>query len=129
MTLTTVHWLAIIGFALSAYFLYVKKKQKTKNYKALCDITDTISCLKAARSKYGNLMILPNAFFGLLFYAIILVLVSLNLWLYVFYLAVVASLFSIFLIYISFKIKVACPVCVSTYIINFLILYFSYGLQ
>jgi len=121
--------LAAVGFILSAYFLYIKSNQTKKNYKALCDITDTISCSKAASSKYSNIMILPNSFFGLLFYAILFILASIGTIQYIFYLSIISSLFSLYLIYILFKIKVACPVCIAVHIINFLILYYSYVLQ
>ena len=126
MSLTTIHWLALAGLILSAYFLYVKiKRSSTKNYKALCDFTETISCSKAAESRYSSLAILPNAVYGIIFYLLVFTLV-LSFSQFVFYLAILASLISLYLIFISFKIKVFCPVCISTYIINFLILYFSY---
>jgi len=127
MPLATIQWLALLGFILSVYFIYVKKKHaSTKNYKALCDFTQTISCSKAAESKYGSIAIIPNAYYGIIFYILVFILVfSLNQ--LVFYLGILASLFSLFLIFASFKIKIFCPLCVSTYIINFLILYLSYA--
>jgi len=126
MPLTIIHWLALVGFILSMYFLYVGRKlSSTKNYRALCDITETISCSKAAKSKYSSLAVIPNALYGVIFYFLVFVLFpSYNQ--FVFYLAVMASLISLYLVIISFKMKVICPVCISTYIINFLILYFSY---
>ena len=126
MYLTTIHWLALVGLILSIYFLYVKiKNSSIKNYRALCDFTETISCTKAAESKYSSLAIMPNALYGVVFYLLIFILV-LSFSQFVLYLAILASFISLYLIFISFKIKVFCPVCISTYIINFLILYFSY---
>jgi len=121
-----IYVLLVIGFLLSAYFIYVKKKQQISNYRALCDINETISCSKAANSKYSNIFVLPNALFGLFFYLVIFVLNYFNNFLFIFYLSIIGSLFSIYLIYISIKIKVACPICILVYIVNFLILYFSY---
>ena len=123
---SVIYLLSIIGFVLSAYFLYVKKKQQTSNYRALCDISETISCSKAANSRYSNIFLLPNAFFGMIFYLLVFALNYLNLFMFVFYLAVFSSLFSVCLIYISIRTKIACPVCILAYIVNFLILWFSY---
>ena len=125
---TIINWLAILGFLLSLYFLYVKTKQKNNNYKALCDISDTISCSKAAKSNYSALFGFSNAILGVIFYPIVFILQLSSFNFYIFYLSIIASLFSLYLIYISFKIKVLCPVCITTYIINFLILYFSFPL-
>ena len=122
MELIIVHYLALLGIILSIYFLYVKHNQSNKNYKALCDVTDKISCSKAAKSKYSNLAVLPNALYGIIFYLLVFFL-PINL---VFYLAILASFLSLYLIFVSIKIKVLCPVCISTYLVNFLILYFSF---
>mgnify|MGYP001563519763 CR=1 FL=1 len=124
--ITIISWLSILGFLLSLYFFYVKTNQRNKNYKALCDISDTISCSKAAKSNYSSLFGFSNAILGVIFYPFIFALNFFNYSNYIFYLATISSLFSLYLIYISFRIKVACPVCITTYIINFLVLYFSY---
>jgi vitamin-K-epoxide reductase (warfarin-sensitive) len=124
MPLTLIQYLASFGLILSIYFLYVKNQNsKSKKYKALCDITEKISCSKAAKSKYSNLVVLPNALYGIIFYTLVLVFPT-NI---VLYLAIFASLISLYLIYTSIKIKVFCLVCTLTYIINFLILFFSYS--
>jgi len=119
-------YLSIIGFILSIYFLQVKYKQKTKNYRAICDFSDTISCSKAAKSKYANLFILPNAFYGVIFFVLVYALNWIGWFAPIFYLSIVASLISLYLIFLLIKIKVFCPVCVGTYIVNFLIMYISY---
>ena len=127
MALTLIQWLAIIGFLLSVYFIYVKDKIKSKKkYKALCDITENISCSKAAKSSYSQIFVIPNAFLGIIFYSFVFIFSLFGFNLYIFILSVLASLLSIYLIFLSFKFKIACPVCISTYIINFLILYISY---
>ena len=129
MQLIIFHYLALIGFLLSAYFLYMKnKKSKNKNYKPICDITKTISCSKAAKSKYSSIAILPNAFYGIIFYIIIFTLSFLQVQ-YIFYLSIIASIISICLMFISIKIKAFCPVCFSIYVINFVMLYLSYRLR
>ena len=116
--------LALIGILLSTYTLYVRHRLKTNHYKPVCDISDTISCSRAIESKHSTTFILPNALFGLGYYIATLVL-SFNLT-YVFYLAIPASLFTLYLMGISFKMRNACLVCIATYIVNFSILFYSF---
>jgi len=123
--LTTIQWLSIIGLILSIYFLYVRTKIRNTQYKPLCDINENISCTKAAKSKHSNVLILPNSIYGIIFYITIFLLSSLNLTLYTFIIAALATLFTIYLITISLKQKIYCPVCIATYIINFAILYLA----
>ena len=110
--------LAILGFLLSLYSLYVEWKLSiSKNYKPLCDINNRISCTKAFESKYGHLFILPNPFYGLVFYSLVFILTGYSD--YVFYLASASLIFSIYLAYISyFKQKNFCLVCTLIYLIN-----------
>ncbi len=121
-----INFLSIIGFSLSLYFLNVRNQQKNKKYKAFCDLNNIISCSKAARSRYSSLFFLPNAVFGMIFYPLILLLTIFNQFMIIFYLSLIASLFSIILIFISIKIKTLCPVCTLIYVISFFMLYFSY---
>lgn len=128
MVLQVIILLSIFGFLFSLYFLFVKRKKTlNKDYKAFCDLSDRISCSKAANSKYSNLLVFPNAFFGVIFYILVVIFAFLGFYSYIFYLALMASLLSLYLIYISIKIKVFCPVCVSIYVINFLMLIVSYN--
>jgi len=119
--------LAIAGFLLSFYALYVEKKaDQDKNYKALCDISDKISCTKAFQSKWGKTFGIANSVHGLLFYALLFVLTFINIKL-IFYLAVFSVLGSFYLAYVlHFKLKIVCLVCYLTYIINIFLLIFSY---
>ena len=126
MSLTTIQILAIIGFVLSAYFLNIKWKIKlNKNFKALCDLSDRVSCSKAVKSKYSGIFIVPNALLGIIFYVLVFVLDLFTMNLYIFILSILALVFSVYLIFLSFKIGVACVVCITTYIINFFIFGFS----
>ena len=120
--------LALIGFLLSCYALYVKwRSSKSKKYHPLCDIAKNISCTKAFASTFGSLAFLPNAFYGSLFYALVFFLALANKEHIIFYLAIIACMSSIFLAYLSyFKQKNFCLVCTSIYILNFLLLFLSW---
>ena len=119
--------LAIIGLLLSIYALYVGKKSSEKHYKAACDINDKISCTKAFSSSYGKILGISNSVFGIIFYIIILILNALDNIQVIFYLAVISVIGSIYLAYISYiKLKILCIVCSSIYLVNILLLIFSY---
>jgi len=115
--------LAIIGFLLSTYYLSIRKKLKP-GYKPLCDISKNISCSKAIESKHSTLFIVPNALLGLFYYTVIFALAPVSMT-YVLYLSIPASLTSIYLIFMSIKMRNLCIVCLIVNIVNFLITGFS----
>jgi len=117
---------SIIGFLLSLYAVYIEHRAKPG--KAICDINEHISCTKAFQSEYGKTFGVSNAIGGLLFYVLVFVLALLNYNEYVFYLAVLSVLGSIYLGYISYaKLKNFCLVCSAIYVVNILLLVFSYS--
>ena len=120
--------LSVIGFVLSVYaFIVEKKKEKNSKYKALCDINDKISCTKVFSSKYGKMAILPNSFYGMIFYLVIFLLAFFGNINYIFYLSVISVIGSSYLAYVLyFKVKNFCLVCHGIYIVNILILIFSW---
>ena len=128
MALNEIKLLALIGLIISVYAAYVKRNlEKTINYKPLCDISKNISCSKAFLSNFSRLFVLPNAVFGVAFYAVIYLLASFEDYAFVFYLSLIAAIFSLYMAYVSyFKQKNFCLVCTASYIVNILLLYFSY---
>lgn len=121
--------LVIIGFWLSFYAYYVEKKLANKNYKPVCDISKEISCSRAFLSRYGKLLGKSNSFFGMFFYPVVYILFSLNFFSFVFLLSMLSALGSIYLAYLSYiKLRTFCLICTSIYLINFLLLFFSYKL-
>jgi vitamin-K-epoxide reductase (warfarin-sensitive) len=116
-----------IGIVLSAYALYVKHQLgKNKNYKAVCDINEKVSCTKPMGSEYGSLFLIPNSAFGIVFYGVMVLLGYFDELQAVFWLAVLAVVGSVYLAYVSFfKLKVVCPVCTAIYVVNILLLVFS----
>jgi len=120
--------LAIIGFVLSAYSIYISKKtNKNKNYKAFCDISEGISCTKALNSEYGSLAGFKNSTYGLFFYGIIYILALVNQNTFIFVLALASVIGSIYLAYVLYtRVKSFCIICHGIYAVNVLILIYSY---
>jgi vitamin-K-epoxide reductase (warfarin-sensitive) len=126
---------SIIGLLLSiyAYYVEIKTKQNSK-YKAVCDITEGASCGKVVTSEYGKIVDgISNSVGGIGFYILVLRLTFYNLPVLItslqaiFYLSVLSVLGSIYLAYLQyFKIKSLCVVCTAIYIVNILLVVFSY---
>ena len=116
--------LAVLGFFLSIYALYVKhRKKKNPLYKPLCDIRENISCTKAFASEYSELTALPNMISGIVFYALVFAAAWFKLTLVVTALSFLAVLLSCYLGYVSYyQQKNYCVVCSAVYFVNVLIL-------
>lgn len=120
--------LGAIGLLLSIYAYYIEyESRKHKHYHAVCDLNDQVSCTKAFSSKYGHIMGVSNSLFGVLFYILIIVLVILSLPNIILYLSIISLIGSIYLAYASyFKLKNFCLICNAIYLINILLVVFSY---
>ncbi|XP_076367268.1 vitamin-K epoxide reductase [Tachypleus tridentatus] len=130
----------VVGLVLSFYAYYVEiEKEHNKDYKALCDISDHMSCSTVFTSKYGrgfgllghivgsnSQFNVPNSIFGIVFYTLQMALgqstdpfltkVEISL-------AFVSNIGSLYLAYILyFILHDFCVVCVSTYVVNALLL-------
>ncbi len=117
-----------IGFLLSAYSFYVEKKlEKNRRYKAVCDISDHMSCTAAAKSEYSAVGGIPNSIKGMFFYPFMALVSWLGSPQVVFYLAAASLVMTFYLLYVSyFKLKNYCLVCSGVYLVNILLFYFSY---
>ncbi|BFZ18880.1 hypothetical protein BsWGS_21919 [Bradybaena similaris] len=132
--------LCFIGLCISSFGLYIEiVKENNPNYVPFCDINSYIACSRALTSRYGkgfglvdkflsNTSILnqPNTVYGIAFYTSQAML-SLSSSSSTAVVQTVASVFanigSIYLGYILYYIiKDFCLVCVSTYVVNFLLL-------
>jgi vitamin-K-epoxide reductase (warfarin-sensitive) len=121
--MNTIQVIAGIGIFLSIYAHYISRKARHKDYRALCDISERISCTKAFTSKYAKLLGIPNALLGLLYYAAVFVLTTGGFVSILFWLSIFGVLASLVLAYISFfKLKNFCLVCTTTYLLNICIL-------
>ena len=132
--------LSITGLLLSIYALHVETQaSKDPEYVALCDISSmSLSCSKVLSSSYGRgfglISILlgdthplnqPNSVYGIIFYSIMMLMALLNNKItsgIQFYLSISSVAMSLYLAYILyFKLEELCPLCVSTYAVNFLL--------
>ncbi|XP_075687083.1 vitamin K epoxide reductase complex subunit 1-like protein 1 [Rhinoderma darwinii] len=129
-----------LGIALSVYAYHVEtSREKDAAYRALCDITPSISCSKVFTSRWGRGFGLvekilgsqsplnqPNSVFGVLFYTLQIALGFVGLaaaavTLLVTSLASIAG--SLYLAYILvYILEDFCVICVTTYVLNFILL-------
>ncbi|XP_074102924.1 vitamin-K epoxide reductase [Cotesia typhae] len=130
----------IVGMSLSYYAYIVETtKEKDHNYMAMCDISERVSCTKAFMSEYGkgfglipksSIFYLPNSIYGLVFYGIVFALNIFNKYgLAVITIVLTASsnLSSIYLAWILWKLNDICIICISTYIVNLILVILSYN--
>ena len=132
--------LSLAGLLLSLYALHVETQaSKDPEYVALCDISSlSLSCSKVLASRYGkgfgvvgpllgedHELNQPNSVYGIIFYSIMLLLAFLTgkfMSRLQFFLSVSSVIASVYLAYILyFILEELCPLCVSTYVVNFLL--------
>lgn len=129
-----------LGIALSVYAYHVEtSRENDAAYRALCDINPSISCSKVFTSRWGrgfglvenllgaqSLLNQPNSVFGVVFYALQIVLgfvglVAAAVTLLATSLVSIAG--SLYLAYILFYIlEDFCVICITTYVLNFILL-------
>jgi len=126
--LRTIFILAITGFIISFYAYFTETKLKEDaSYKPVCDISERISCSKPLQSEYANLFFISNTIVGIIFYVSIAILAFFNMAAAIFYAAIASGVATIYLAYLLyFKVQSLCIVCTSLYVVNALILFFSY---
>uniref|UniRef100_A0A182N1A9 vitamin-K-epoxide reductase (warfarin-sensitive) n=1 Tax=Anopheles dirus TaxID=7168 RepID=A0A182N1A9_9DIPT len=130
--------LSVVGFLLSLYTSYVElRAEHDRSYRALCDISERISCTKVFTSSYGrgfgivgrllgedSHLNVPNGFYGIFYYFLVaafsfsdhLGIARLNS-----YLMLAANGLSLYLAYLLyFVLQDMCIVCVTTYAVNLL---------
>ena len=132
--------LSITGMLLSLYALHVETQaSKDPEYVTLCDISSlSLSCSKVLSSSYGkgfgliSIMLgdnhplnQPNSVYGIIFYSIMIIMALLNTKIMSsiqFYMSLSSVIMSLYLAYILyFILEELCPLCVSTYAVNFLL--------
>ncbi|KAL2720639.1 vitamin K epoxide reductase complex subunit 1-like [Vespula squamosa] len=131
--------MCIIGTVLSYYAYIVETtKENDESYEALCDINEHISCSRVLTSEYGkgfglipnnSILYFPNSLYGLGFYLLITGLSILNDHSSVFtiiFLGILSNIASIYLAYILYLLKDICIICISSYIVNALILILAF---
>uniref|UniRef100_UPI00398E8B49 vitamin K epoxide reductase complex subunit 1-like protein 1 n=1 Tax=Pristiophorus japonicus TaxID=55135 RepID=UPI00398E8B49 len=142
---TSSRWLACgLGLALSLYAYHVEtSRERDAAYRAMCDISDSISCSKVFTSRWGrgfgllggvlghdSILNQPNSVYGLLFYLLQLMLSLTGSAMAAIVLAassVVSLAGSLYLAYVLiFVLHDFCLVCVTTYGINLLLFVLNY---
>ncbi|XP_010865864.1 vitamin K epoxide reductase complex subunit 1-like protein 1 [Esox lucius] len=134
----------VLGILLSVYAFHVEtEKSRDSNYRALCDISNSISCSKVFTSRWGrgfgllgsifgndSAMNQPNSVYGILFYVFQLLLgitVSAMAALILMTTSILSVMGSLYLGYILyFVLKDFCILCVTTYALNFILLMLNY---
>ncbi|XP_054913748.1 vitamin K epoxide reductase complex subunit 1 [Poeciliopsis prolifica] len=133
--------LGLLGLVLSVYALHVEiSRERDPDYRAMCDLGESVSCSKVFTSRWGrgfglvqlfvakdSVLNQPNSVLGILFYtlqmglglsvskktALALVICS--------WVSVAGSLYLASIL--AFILGDFCMVCVSTYVVNFALLY------
>lgn len=136
-------FLSLVGLLIAVYSYYVKWsfKRNPVNYRALCDLNETISCTRVVTSKYGSgfgfmgtlfgensVLNMSNSILGAVFYSLQIILTCYNQHELIQLTALTASVASIigsvYLAYILyFVLKDICIVCIASYVVNALLLY------
>lgn len=129
--------LIYMGLIISSYSLYVEfKHENDPSFKALCDINKLISCTSILTSNFGKgFGVLPqslayrNPVFGLIFYVSLYILLELPPRKFLCQLLIIATtmanLLTFYLAFILYLMGTICLVCVSSYIVNFLLFIYS----
>ncbi|KAK2910844.1 hypothetical protein QQF64_026411 [Cirrhinus molitorella] len=132
------------GILISLYAFHVEReKTRDSNYRAMCDLSSSISCSKVFTSRWGRGFGLlgtifgndsavnqPNSVYGILFYifqlllgltasamaALILMTTSIA--------SVMGSLYLGYILY--FVLKDFCVICITTYALNFILFVLNY---
>ena len=126
--LTSIIVLAGIGIVLSFYAWNVEQHVgRKKGYHAACDINEEVSCTRAFTSSYGRLLGASNSFYGMVFYALIILLALRQETGYILVLSILVLLASICLAYLQYvKVNTLCLVCNAIYVVNILLAIVSY---
>lgn len=124
MNILWIRILSVVGFLVSSYAYYIEHEAKThKGYKAICDLTESMSCAKAFTSSFGNIGGISNSLGGIVFYVLLFILSYTSYASYIRWLAVASIIGSVFLAYISyFKLKNFCIICTTIYFVNIALL-------
>ncbi|XP_032357952.1 vitamin K epoxide reductase complex subunit 1 [Etheostoma spectabile] len=134
-------FLCVVGLFLSVYALHVElSRERNPDYRAMCDLGESVSCSKVFTSRWGRGFGLvqffaakeshlnqPNSVLGIIFYTLQMGLgLSLSkkaamLLVFSSWVSVAGSLYLASIL--AFVLGDFCMVCVSTYIVNFALLF------
>jgi uncharacterized membrane protein/protein-disulfide isomerase len=119
---------AALGLGAASMSSYVHYKLLTEqNYSSFCDVNAAVNCTQAYLSPYGSFLGVPVALFGVLFFALVLLLVAIAgrdtaaardaVPAYVFALSTAGLAFVLYLAWASFtQLHTVCVLCATTYV-------------
>ncbi len=118
-----------LGIGISLYAVYVFSRiKKNSAYRAVCDISDKVSCTKTMISPYGSYFGISLVYVALGFYSLILVLALFKAHMLIFVVSLLGVIASGYFAYLQYwKLKLLCLICTSLYIINILLLLVSWS--
>ncbi|XP_026888466.2 vitamin K epoxide reductase complex subunit 1 [Electrophorus electricus] len=133
--------LCCLGFVLSVYALHVElSRENNPEYRAMCDLAESVSCSKVFTSRWGrgfglvqlfvgkdSALNQPNSLLGIIFYILQLGLGQIASSKAALLLVMMSCFSVVGSVYLAAILVLVlgdfCVVCVSTYIINFALLY------
>ncbi|KAK4289792.1 hypothetical protein Pmani_037263 [Petrolisthes manimaculis] len=133
-----------VGIVLAVYALYVETaKEHDGNYKAMCDISSSVSCSKVFTSKYGrgfglvgsilgedHFLNVPNSIPGIIFYILNIIMGEVKSIGVARAQRVILSLSNLMSLYLGYLLYFVlhdfCVVCVSTYMVNLILTVLSF---
>lgn len=120
--------IALLGLCISLYAYWVDRQiLLNTDYKAICDISDAVSCSKPFVSPYSKLLGFSNTIVGIIFYTSMFWLAIGNYYKLLFTLSLGSLIASVYLAFILFtKIRTLCLICIAIYLINILLFIASY---
>ena len=112
--------LATIGLIISIYGITIERKlQQYAQYKAACDISDSISCTRPFLSPYGKMLGISNIWASAFCYIVIIAAALMDYYRLLVLITLAGFLVTIAFAYILyFKIRSLCLICTSLYIVN-----------
>lgn len=119
---------AIIGLTISIYSITVERKlAQDMNYKAACDISDSISCTRPMLSEYNKMFGISNSLAAALYYGAVIITAIINIPLLLMIVVTTGLITTCIFAYILyFKIKSICLICTSLYLINIILAILCY---
>jgi uncharacterized membrane protein/predicted DsbA family dithiol-disulfide isomerase len=129
--------LTLVGLGACLYLIIAHYRVHMDiGYQSFCAISRAINCDTVSQSSYAVLLGMPLAAWGCLGYLIVLILLACaarpkarpgRVWAVIQVLALMYSAFDLYLAWVSsYHIKSYCIVCLVTYGVNFLLLYFAW---
>jgi len=129
--------LTIFGFLDSIYlFISHYRVHTDMGYRSFCAITQSLNCDTVSQSPYSILFGVPVSLWGIYGYAFLSLLlfyawdkqaIPKRIWASIVTIALVFSLTSVFFALVStYYIRSYCIVCIATYVVNLLVLFFSW---